>query len=163
MTAKPGTWDPADVTVSYEWLRNGEPIAGATSAKYKVVKADLGTKLSVRVTASAEGSSSTGVATSAEINVKRDSKTSVTMNRYLGTSSQAYAVTVKVSVPGGPTPTGTVKVKVDSKTYTATLSGGKATVKLPKQSRGIHVVVASYSGDDWAWPSTGVSGFIILR
>ena len=31
LTAKPGTLDrPADVTFTYQWLRNGKPIAGAT-------------------------------------------------------------------------------------------------------------------------------------
>jgi hypothetical protein len=163
LTSSPGTWDPADVTVAYQWWRDGSPIAGATSATYKVAAADSGAKLAVQVTATAEGNPTPGVATSAEVMVKRDSKTSVTMNRYVGTSSAPYVVTVKVAVPGGAIATGTVKVKVDSKTYTATLANGMAKVQLPKQVRGVHVVTATYSGDDAAWSSGGVSGFIVLR
>lgn len=38
-------------TVSYQWLRDGQPIAGATSASYTPVAGDTGTTLSCRVTA----------------------------------------------------------------------------------------------------------------
>ena len=50
LTAKPGSWTPADVTFTYQWLRNGEPIAGATGSKYKLKNKDKGKKISVTVT-----------------------------------------------------------------------------------------------------------------
>lgn len=50
-----GTLDPADGEVAYQWLRNGEPIRGATDATYTPVTDDAGKLLSVRVTVSAEG------------------------------------------------------------------------------------------------------------
>lgn len=50
LTAKPGTWAPADVALSYTWLRNGKAVKGATKPTYKPVTADQGKKLSVRVT-----------------------------------------------------------------------------------------------------------------
>ena len=39
----------------YQWMRNGKPIAGAKSSTYNHVDADLGTKLSVRVTVTKRG------------------------------------------------------------------------------------------------------------
>ena len=39
----------------YQWLRDGEPIEGATGESYRVSSADAGTALSVQVTVSAEG------------------------------------------------------------------------------------------------------------
>ena len=33
LTALPGTWGPAPVTFTYQWLRNGKPIAGATGVE----------------------------------------------------------------------------------------------------------------------------------
>jgi hypothetical protein len=45
-----GTWSPAPVTLSYQWLRNGTPIAGATGASYGIAAADAGSTLSVAVT-----------------------------------------------------------------------------------------------------------------
>jgi hypothetical protein len=37
------------VTYTYQWLRNGEVISGATDKTYYATQADLGAKLSVRV------------------------------------------------------------------------------------------------------------------
>lgn len=53
-----GGWSEG-TTFSYQWLRNGEPIAGATSATYTLVDDDQDTAIDVVVTGtSADGSSS---------------------------------------------------------------------------------------------------------
>lgn len=49
-----GDWG-AGANFVYRWMRNGKPIAGATAATYNQVGADLGTKLSVRVTVTKRG------------------------------------------------------------------------------------------------------------
>lgn len=49
----PGTWDPADVTVAHQWLRDGSAVPGATAATYRLSAADVGHAVSVRTTASA--------------------------------------------------------------------------------------------------------------
>ncbi|MET1043379.1 MAG: ExeM/NucH family extracellular endonuclease [Microbacteriaceae bacterium] len=64
-----GKWSVKKPTFSYQWLRDGEPIDGATSARYRVTAADAGTSLSVEVTASANGFDD-GSATSAEVRVR---------------------------------------------------------------------------------------------
>ena len=48
LTADPGTW-PAGTTLGYQWLRDGAPIAGATSAAYQAGAGDLGRDVAVRV------------------------------------------------------------------------------------------------------------------
>ena len=59
-----GGWEPDDVTLSYQWLRNDVPVPGATSASYTLTSSDLGrylygydtrSRMSVRVTAAADG------------------------------------------------------------------------------------------------------------
>jgi len=50
LTARVGTWRPA-AKVSYQWLRSGRKITGATSPRYRVRAADKGRRISVRVTA----------------------------------------------------------------------------------------------------------------
>lgn len=55
LTAGTSTWGPGAVTKSYRWLRNGAPITGATGASYRLVAADLGRKVSVRVTGTKAG------------------------------------------------------------------------------------------------------------
>lgn len=44
-----------DAELAYQWLRDGEPIDGATASSYRVTASDAGSAISVRVTASAEG------------------------------------------------------------------------------------------------------------
>ncbi|OUE07365.1 hypothetical protein CMsap09_00355 [Clavibacter michiganensis] len=50
VTARPGSWRPASVQLSYAWLRDGRPIPGATTSAYAITGADRGHVLSVRVT-----------------------------------------------------------------------------------------------------------------
>jgi hypothetical protein len=47
-----GAWLNGPDEFDYEWLRNGEPIAGATAATYTTIAADLGKEIRCRVTAS---------------------------------------------------------------------------------------------------------------
>lgn len=55
LTAVAGTWGPEPVTLAYQWLRAGAPIAGATKATYTAVAADRGRRLSVAVTGTKDG------------------------------------------------------------------------------------------------------------
>lgn len=49
LTVSTGTWD-SGVSFTYQWLRNGNPISGATATSYALVTADQGAKISVAVT-----------------------------------------------------------------------------------------------------------------
>ncbi|MEJ5913644.1 S8 family serine peptidase [Pseudokineococcus sp. 1T1Z-3] len=70
LTAIPGRWSPAPVELSYQWLRDGEPVEGATGRTYVLQPADAGAALSVRTTATREGYA-TASQTSAERTVRR--------------------------------------------------------------------------------------------
>lgn len=59
LTASPGTWTPADVTLRYQWLRDGAFIRGATGRTYAVSDADGGRSISVQVTAGRSGYNTT--------------------------------------------------------------------------------------------------------
>ena len=68
LTATDGTWEPAPVTLTHQWLRDGESIPGATGHTYTLGQADLGTRISIEVTGSkpgyatdSQGSARTGV------------------------------------------------------------------------------------------------------
>ncbi|WFP16922.1 hypothetical protein [Citricoccus muralis] len=54
LTARTGTW-PSGTKLSYQWQRNGSNIAKATSSSYNLTAADLGKKVTVRVTGSIAG------------------------------------------------------------------------------------------------------------
>ncbi len=66
LTAAPGTWNPAPTSLSYQWLRDGVPIAGATGATHRVTDADIRRRVSVRVQAS-QTDRTPGTATSASV------------------------------------------------------------------------------------------------
>jgi hypothetical protein len=55
LAVRPGVWGPSGVVLTYQWLRNGKKITGATGASYLVVKADKGKKLTVKVTGTLTG------------------------------------------------------------------------------------------------------------
>lgn len=55
LKAKTSGWAPADVTYSYQWLRNGKVIKNATAKKYKLKNKDKGKRLQVKVTATKTG------------------------------------------------------------------------------------------------------------
>ena len=59
LTANPGAWGPAPVTLAYQWFRSGVAITGATAATYPAVAADLGKTLTVRVTGTKSGFTTT--------------------------------------------------------------------------------------------------------
>lgn len=63
LTAMPGTWSPSPTRTTFQWLRNGVAIKGATTKTYQPVAKDKGKKVSVRVTATRSGYPN-GVATS---------------------------------------------------------------------------------------------------
>ncbi|CAH0326959.1 hypothetical protein SRABI128_05673 [Microbacterium sp. Bi128] len=163
LTATAGTWNPAEVTTAFQWLRGGEPIEGATSSTYKVQRADVGTVLSVRVTATAASTGLTGTADSAGVPVVASSRTTVTVSPWVGRTSDTYTLTVKVRPSGGPAATGEVTVTVAGKPYTATLEDGRATITLDPQTRGLRIIEAEYAGSDTVDDSKAYSAFIVLR
>ncbi|MFF2317434.1 hypothetical protein ACFVTE_14335 [Arthrobacter sp. NPDC058097] len=55
LTAGAGIWNPAPVTLRYQWKRNGLNIAGATGASYILGAADVRKTMTVTVTGSKAG------------------------------------------------------------------------------------------------------------
>ena len=70
VTADAGKWSPKSAQLSYQWLREGLPIAGAISSKYSLTADDLGQQLQVQVTGTIPGNV-TDTATSASVRRRR--------------------------------------------------------------------------------------------
>lgn len=64
LRSSPGRWAPRVDSYTYQWLRDGVPLRGATAAAYTLGVADLGHRITLRVTARAPGLTS-GTADSA--------------------------------------------------------------------------------------------------
>ena len=59
LTATPGAWKPAPITLTYQWLRNGISIANANKATYTLTPTDVGTTITVMVTGTKGGYTTT--------------------------------------------------------------------------------------------------------
>ncbi|MEV5052999.1 hypothetical protein [Arthrobacter sp. LAR12-1-1.1] len=55
LTVVDGAWDPADATLTHQWLRDDVPILGATGPTYRLTEADLGKGIRVKTRATAPG------------------------------------------------------------------------------------------------------------
>ena len=154
-----GTWG-SGFRYAVQWLRDGNPLPGATTTSYTPVAADATHALSVTVTASRTGYGS-GTATTAPVTIARMASTTkltvpkTTLKVKAGRKANVKA-TVTVTVAGWPTPTGQVRVR-DGKKVIAKAKlkkNGTVVVKLKKLKKGKHKLVATYDGTTTAVKST---------
>lgn len=151
LTAAVATVIPATATVSYQWLRGGVAISGATASTYTVAKADGGFALAVTATATA-GGYTTASATSAATVVVPKVFTKTGKATITGAAKVGKKLKVKVST-FSPKPTlsyrwyanGKSIAKATKSTYTVTKSvkGKKLTVKVTAKRSGYATVVVT--------------------
>lgn len=159
LKARAPTSSPS-AAVSYQWLRDGRPVAGATERTYSVAKRDLGKKLSVRVDLTRTGylaesrvSAATKKATRGNAKVKLSGPKKV---------SSSKPVTMKVTVRNAALANlrGKVQVRLSGPrtiTRTVTLAKkheGSVSVKLGKLPAGKYTARAVFR------PSAAVKKFV---
>ncbi len=148
LTANPGTWSPAPVTLSYQWYRSGTAISGATKSGYKLVNADAGKEIKVAVTGSKTGFASVRLESAPLASVVRASLESAPQPTVSGTAKIGSTLT---ATAGEWKPAG-VKLSYQWYRGSSAIKGAtKATYKLTDADGGkaIKVVVTgSKSGFD---------------
>ncbi|MBH0109894.1 ExeM/NucH family extracellular endonuclease [Salinibacterium sp. NG22] len=151
-----GNWSVASADYSYQWLRDGAPIADATDSRYRITTDDIGTELSVQVTASKDGYSD-GVAESDAQSVEKiSSSVRSSLSSWFVWGNRSVTADASVSVGKDGTTAGEVTF-YDGRTAVGTSTvdkRGNASLKLPKLSRGIHWISVEYSGNDLVESST---------
>jgi hypothetical protein len=149
LTASPGSWAPGAAQLAYQWLRDGNPISGATATTYVANATDAGRKLSVRVTGSLTGyvsQSATSASTSA---VARGVLTTATP-KVTGSAKVGKKLTAK---PGKWGPAGVVL------SYQWYADGQK----IAKATKASYTIAASVKGDKIVVKVTGtLSGYTIV-
>jgi len=102
LTAVPGTWGPAPVTLAYQWFRSGVAVTGATAVSYTLTAADLGKAMTVRVTGTKAGFTTTAKTSAATAAVAAGTLTAPTPT-ISGTKTVGSTLT---ATPGtwGPAP-----------------------------------------------------------
>ena len=140
-----------DVTATYQWLRDGKAIKGATGVTYKPTADDVGHKISVSATLKAYGYDSTPWTSdpTAKVTTKPKIKITSTVN------GQRPTVVVTLNAPGVAAPAGKVTVSIGHWSYTNRLSGGSRTVVFPEIPAGKRVIKVSYAGTEVVLAATG--------
>ncbi|HWU21814.1 MAG TPA: ExeM/NucH family extracellular endonuclease [Nocardioides sp.] len=161
LTATPGTWGPGTVALSYQWLADGTPIAGATGATLVLGTDQIGARITVAITGIEPGYE-TATVTSAETDPVGRALVTVTGGDVSQEAGQT--ATLQVTVAGTPalgTPTGTVTLSSGGvQLGSATLgAGGTADVTLAAgalpASPTAYDVTIGYAGDGVYQDGTG--------
>lgn len=138
LTASTRAWAPV-AAFTHQWLRDGQPISGAVAASYAVTNADVGHRISVRVTGAAAGhvSESRTSASTQSVVAKVKPTRRVTRKVKAVISVKALSkrrVQVTVRAKGVPSALLVQKIKVGivgvKKAYRVRLIKGKAVIKL---------------------------------
>lgn len=137
LTATKGTWSPAATTTTYQWLRNGAAIKGATTSTYKPVTSDGGTKISVRVTGARAGYETTQQ-TSTAVTIAKSSFSKSPTPTIKGTARAGSTLTASV---GTWSPAPTTKTFVWLRNGTAIKGATTSTYKLTTADRGQKITV----------------------
>ena len=152
LTATAPATNPASIA-TYQWLRSGQPIAGATGATYQVGYADLGSVVSARVTLSRPGYAPVVRDTPATSRVRSTPR--VQLERDRSAAGHRLRLWARVVAPGVAEPTGTVVVQVRGVSrQVLDLSHGKARIQLRGIPRGRYTVTLIYRGDAQTLPLT---------
>jgi hypothetical protein len=143
LTASPGRFTPAGATPSYQWLRGGVAISGATARTYTLRPADVGHRVAVRVTISAPHWAPTGSLARTTTRVKSVPQLTV---RIAGHPTWA-GVSLRVVTPGLPEPDGRARLyERDRLLGTIIVTDGHGYLRLNDLSARTHHVVIRYSG-----------------
>jgi len=149
LSVDPGVYMPADAALTYVWLRDGRPIPRCPGPQYVVRPADVGTRLSVRITARKPGLK--------PVTRRRWSSGRTTGPSFVSVDASAsrdgrLRVAVRVTSPPGvrPVPGGKVVVKVDDHRAVVRLTDGHGVATFGAEhplARGRYRVRARYKGD----------------
>ncbi|KAA1425406.1 hypothetical protein FE697_006025 [Mumia zhuanghuii] len=149
LAARTGAGWTTGTTVTYQWLRDGAPIPGATRAAYRLGAADVGRHVAVRATgvmAGHRGASATSASTVKVISA------STLAARAVG-AKRRVIISVRVRA-AGTVATGTVRVRIDGRQKVVRLTNGAATVRFRQVRPGRRTVRIVYAGDGVATPAT---------
>jgi hypothetical protein len=149
LTVDPGTWtggteNAVPPAFAYQWRRNDRAIPGAVAQTYQVTRDDVGSRLSVTVTAVRVGYRP-GTFRTAEVQV---AKLTAKLTGKLVRKGSALQLVLRV--PGLTGPTGAVKIldgaKVVKRSSFTKARKGTLVVALGKLKPGVHKLRAVYAG-----------------
>jgi hypothetical protein len=148
LRAETGRWSlSTGVAFQYVWTRDGRTIAGAKGSTYRLVAADAGHRIAVRVIAASGGQTATATAGSTS-RVARVRPTVAVKAR--AARRGRLALTFSVKATGVSRPGGRMAVTVDGRTVRRALAvkDGVARLTVSGLDAGMHRVGVRYAGTD---------------
>jgi immune inhibitor A len=147
LTAVAPTFFQSGVATTYQWLVNGQPVAGATGTTYQVKPADSGKKITVMATGTLAGYDA-GSSVSAPAGAQ-SAKTLVTVDAPKKVKQGKKIKLTATVTDAGAVPTGEIEVTYKGKVVASgTLVNGTVKLKLPKMSKpGAKKLVVSFVPD----------------
>ena len=146
----PGVYTPKDATVTYTWLRDGDPVAKATGRSYLASAEDVGHRLAVRVDLSHTGyrDHSVTLPSGGPVVTEPSLRLSAT-----GRPTRAV-VRLRVAAPGVEGPGGEATLRIGRQRVTDAVVDGRLRVVLRGLAPGRHTVRASYAGTSIVLPGS---------
>jgi surface antigen len=159
LTITPGTFEPADATATYTWLRDGEPIRGAAGTTYVLRPWDVGSRITVRVDLARTSYRSTSQVASIQGRVQ----TKPTLRISSASTSRRAVVIVRVAAPGVTSPRGLVTVSIGAKKVTGKVVDGRFRAVVDGLKPGWHKVRVRYTGTKLVLPAAGSDRVYVKR
>ena len=129
-------------TATYQWLRDGQPIPGATAQTFGLGPDDVGRRIAVAATVQRPGWTS---ATSTSVPTAAVSKAVPVVTGKAKPTKARTVLKLTAVAAGLPAIGAKVTVKVGKKVVRAKLVAGRATVKLPRTKKSLKVTIAETS------------------
>jgi hypothetical protein len=143
LTVGDGKFKPTTAAVTYQWMRDGIPIAGATAPAYVLTTEDVAQVIGVVVTGSLPNVAPISQGIGVETLVRSIPDCTVRTQRKKGGK---VIVHFEVSAPGITGPDGTVVIKVGSHERTVTVKKGQAVARFVGVDPGRYRVRCQYAG-----------------
>ncbi len=156
---EPGTFEPNDAEISYAWFRDGAPIAGATDAKYAVLPADAGSRITAQVTLT-RAKYETRV-----LNFRLGGPVTTPSALKIATVARSGSAVVVVDVvaPGVNNPGGKVTIRIGPESQTVRPSGGRVRVRIDDLRSIKYKVRVTYTGTGIVERGRGTAYVKVLR
>ncbi len=158
LRAVTGAVTPADATVTLQWLRNGVPVPGATTASYRLTAPDAGKTISLQINRTRknyaplpETLTRPGVVTSPG-----------TVRLTTTTRGRTVKARIQITAPGVAPVTGEVRVRIGGTIRTVRLVDGRAAVSAKVYSAGRKDVIVTYLGSA-AVPRVRRNASVVVR
>ena len=144
-----GKFKPSSAAVTYQWVRNSFPIAGATAATYVLTTEDVAQMVGVIVTGSLPNVApiSQGITLEKPVTSIPDCTTRTQRKK-----GGKLIVHFELTAPGVAEPDGTVVIKVGSHVRTVTVKKGKAVARFVGVDPGRYRVRCQYAGGTFVEP-----------